>query len=464
MLDDDIRFDPAALRKIGLRQARASYIPIPEEPPTEFLMIPRGKNDSENGPYIFDDLSAKCVMQGVKKRGVRVPFDYHHSMLEKKPSSYEDAGKAAGWFTPEVRKDGLWATQITWTPAAIEHFRNKEYAYFSPAFLSDKSGRVVDLINCALTNTPATHDNEQLVAASRTFETEQQEENSAMTEEETKRFKALEEALESLSKKHDASESARKKLEEETAKLKKRMKKAPPPEEDDEDEDEEEEEARHEESEEEEECRSEEEESEEEEEEETEEEKRAKEKREKRAKEKREAEKRSRAEEQRIFPGSRMPLSKRFTRVQLERILKDQDRRIREQQSATDELVRQSHERLVREAVKNGKVFPHERKAAMEDPSFFRTLMRTRKNLTVAGHEFQPDDARSHERSRETQRASGGETKISEKDQRRIQKMERNLARSGVPMSDADKKALEQSIKDRPLGVDPHFTDSSDDE
>jgi len=139
-----------------------------KEPPTEFCVIPWGTNKSENGPYIFDEKSAKTVMDGFNRRGIDAMFDWHHASLDPHTVDPKEAIKAAGWCKLEVRRgEGLYAVDIHWTPPALEAFKNKEIRYFSPAFDADKSGRVVDYINCALTNLPATHNNQSLIAAAR---------------------------------------------------------------------------------------------------------------------------------------------------------------------------------------------------------------------------------------------------------------------------------------------------------
>jgi phage I-like protein len=148
----------------------AFSLPAGDAPPTEFRLFRQGKNDTEKGVFTFDAKAAKVVMARYEKRGTRCFFDYNHASLEKDPKDPKESAKSAGWFDLEVREGELWATNINWTPPALEAFQKKEFAYFSPAFSTDGEGRVVDLINCALTNLPATHDIPQLVAADRRTE------------------------------------------------------------------------------------------------------------------------------------------------------------------------------------------------------------------------------------------------------------------------------------------------------
>src|SRR5271157_4478873 len=106
-----------------------------EEPPTEFIVIPFGKNETENGTYYFDDISAKSVMKNYESKGIRMMLDYHHSSLAENPVSYSEAIKAAGFYDLEIRDGNRWAVNIEYTPLALEMFHNKELKYFSPAFL-----------------------------------------------------------------------------------------------------------------------------------------------------------------------------------------------------------------------------------------------------------------------------------------------------------------------------------------
>lgn len=168
-------------------------IQAPAEPPKEFCLIHKGVNESENGSYTFDSKSAETVMKGYKARGVRCMFDWAHASLTDNPVDPRLASRSAGWYDLELRDEELWAVNIEWTEEALEDFRLKRYAYFSPAFEADKSGRVLDYINCALTNLPATHDNEQLVAASRT-----QKDDEMTLEEALKRIEELEGKLKKM--------------------------------------------------------------------------------------------------------------------------------------------------------------------------------------------------------------------------------------------------------------------------
>jgi len=146
----------------------ALTIPVPGgEPLREFRIFPFGRVETTKGTFLFDEEAARRVMRAWMEYGNRLSIDYEHQALE--PVSNGPV-PAAGWFDLEVREDGLWAVNVEWTPRAMELLRNREYRYFSPAFYVDEDGRIVELINLALTNLPATKRMEPLVAKAVGFE------------------------------------------------------------------------------------------------------------------------------------------------------------------------------------------------------------------------------------------------------------------------------------------------------
>lgn len=146
----------------------ALTIPVPGgEPPREFRIFPFGRVETTKGVFLFDQEAARRVMRAWRDYGNRLSIDYEHQALEPVANG---PVPAAGWFDLEVREDGLWAVSVEWTPRAAELLRNREYRYFSPAFYVDEEGRIVELINLALTNLPATKRMEPLVAKAVGFE------------------------------------------------------------------------------------------------------------------------------------------------------------------------------------------------------------------------------------------------------------------------------------------------------
>lgn len=143
------------------------------EPPKEFCLFQRGVNHTEKGDFLFDDAAAESVMSWFAAKGVDLPIDYEHEMVDGGATGKK---LAAGWFGLEVRDGALWATNARWTPAATAHLQDAEYRYFSPAFDYDQeSGRVLTLINFALTNRPAMNAIPALVAASANAQTDKED-------------------------------------------------------------------------------------------------------------------------------------------------------------------------------------------------------------------------------------------------------------------------------------------------
>lgn len=133
-------------------------------PPKEFRIFPAGVISTTKGDFLFDDQAAKAVMAAYEQHGVDLTIDYDHHTLAA-PMGVKAI--SAGWFGLELRNGELWAVNVNWTPPAAQHLANGEYRYFSPLFDYERqSNRITNLINNALTNTPAMDGIDALVAAS----------------------------------------------------------------------------------------------------------------------------------------------------------------------------------------------------------------------------------------------------------------------------------------------------------
>ena len=131
------------------------------KPPSEFRLFSIGAMSTSKGDFLVDDESALLCMAAFADHGNRLTIDYEHQALSEPPIQ----APAAASFVPELRNDGIWATDVHWTPKAAEYLSNKEYLYFSPAFLTDEQNRPTRILNVALTNLPATKNMQPLVAA-----------------------------------------------------------------------------------------------------------------------------------------------------------------------------------------------------------------------------------------------------------------------------------------------------------
>ena len=152
------------LRRVALNVA---LDPTDKTPPKEFRLFALGPFGSTKGGYTFDERSAELVMAENETYGNDRSSDYEHQSLQVPPIE----APASSWFDLDLRDDGLYAANIRWTENADKRLRSGEYRYFSPAFYADEDGRITGFVNFALTNNPATFDQEPLVAASATHPT-----------------------------------------------------------------------------------------------------------------------------------------------------------------------------------------------------------------------------------------------------------------------------------------------------
>ena len=142
----------------------ATLLSDERKPPSEFRLFPFGEFETKKGTFVLDEDGAEEILAAYEKHGADLCIDYCHAMLDPKPADPAEAGKAAGWFRPEIRKDGLYAVDVKWTDAAAELIAAGEYRYHSPAFTCvGDTNRIGRLVNVALTNLPASQDLEPLV-------------------------------------------------------------------------------------------------------------------------------------------------------------------------------------------------------------------------------------------------------------------------------------------------------------
>jgi len=137
------------------------------EPPSEFRIFRAGANPTTKGVLLFDEEAARSVMAAAREWGNDFPLDYQHGMVAFLTPDPAASGAAAGWFAPEVRAGELWAANVRWTERAAGYLRAGEYRYISPTVTVAEDGRVLELINVALTNIPATKGLDPLVAFDR---------------------------------------------------------------------------------------------------------------------------------------------------------------------------------------------------------------------------------------------------------------------------------------------------------
>lgn len=137
-----------------------------KEIPTKLRLFKFGVNKTTKGEFVLTEDNAEKIIQNQKDYGNKLNFDYNHSQLNEL-MSIED-GVSAGTFDLAILDDGLYATNIEWTAKAKQLINDREYIYTSPAFDIEKVNDVkyiIDIINCALTNLPATKELKQILEA-----------------------------------------------------------------------------------------------------------------------------------------------------------------------------------------------------------------------------------------------------------------------------------------------------------
>src|SRR6185436_3109707 len=114
--------------------------------------------------------------------GRKLAIDYEHQSFERHNTRADGLRPAAGWVGGlQVREDGLWAVDVTWTARAKELLAAGEYRYFSPViFWTDEDyGDVAALGPVALTNDPAMRGVTPLAAARRAGAVEDDDDDEA---------------------------------------------------------------------------------------------------------------------------------------------------------------------------------------------------------------------------------------------------------------------------------------------
>lgn len=135
---------------------------LAKEPPREIQLFVWGENVTDKGVFILDKEGAA---QAIEQRGERrLMWDHEHRSLKCEPKP-EDL-QPYGYSTLVINDDGLAAIDTAWLPNGDASIRAGETPYASPAFDYDALGRIIHVVNVALTALPAMHSPPTLVAAS----------------------------------------------------------------------------------------------------------------------------------------------------------------------------------------------------------------------------------------------------------------------------------------------------------
>jgi hypothetical protein len=134
-------------------------------PPTEIRLFKAGINQTTKGEFLFDEKAAEMVMAASKAWGIDHIIDLEHLSLD--PEARHFNTDALGHFNLDVRDGELWAVNVRWNADGLRRLSEKTQRYVSPAFFTDDTGRITEVVNIALVAMPATHGAPALVAATR---------------------------------------------------------------------------------------------------------------------------------------------------------------------------------------------------------------------------------------------------------------------------------------------------------
>lgn len=158
----------SAVTRVGFTMLRGEQ----SQPVTEWLLIPFGEIEIERPlsgeSFTFTRRHAESAKLWFESLRRKLAIDYEHQTFDAHNSRPDGLSPAAGWIGGlEVRGDGLWAVDVSWTDRAAELLRAGEYKYFSPViFWTDEDfSDVAALGPVALTNDPAMRGVQPLAAS-----------------------------------------------------------------------------------------------------------------------------------------------------------------------------------------------------------------------------------------------------------------------------------------------------------
>lgn len=124
--------------------------------------------DGRGGRWYVGDENGYALADDINNTAIDLMIDYEHQTLYIAENG--KGNPAAGWITKAeyISGEGLFA-DVKWTPQATQEIKDGVYRYLSPLFLTDCSGMVIKVLNAALTNRPALHNLQEVVAMSSQF-------------------------------------------------------------------------------------------------------------------------------------------------------------------------------------------------------------------------------------------------------------------------------------------------------
>lgn len=125
----------------------------------------RDGRPTECAAWLMTREIAERLIAAADARDTPYVLDYEHQTLRAAKNGLP--APAAAFFKKLEWRDGegLFAIDVEWTAAAAAMVEAKEYRFISPVFSYDKTGQVMELLNAALTNTPAVDGMEEVLLA-----------------------------------------------------------------------------------------------------------------------------------------------------------------------------------------------------------------------------------------------------------------------------------------------------------
>lgn len=152
---------------------RFSVIAEIGEVPERIRVFREGWGYAKKGDHFIkfycDREAYDSIMEEAKLRAHDICFDYEHQSEGAPYAVANGPTEAAGWINWQtgfeyVDGDGLYAN-VAWLPDAADLIRTKKYRYFSPSFNRNiETGRIISISSLALTNHPATLQQQPLAA------------------------------------------------------------------------------------------------------------------------------------------------------------------------------------------------------------------------------------------------------------------------------------------------------------
>jgi len=134
--------------------------------PDELILFVDGRNRmSGANTVIVNEESAAKVIAEFKDRGVEIPIDFEHSTITRGDIGLD--APAVGWIYALRYEKGVGLiAKVKWNEQAEKLIENKQYKYHSPvALIDDETNEVIVIHSVALTNTPRTKHQKELLAA-----------------------------------------------------------------------------------------------------------------------------------------------------------------------------------------------------------------------------------------------------------------------------------------------------------